>query len=124
MARYRQSVVLVEDDPGMAAALARVLTLAGFEVESFASPEDCVASGSAARAGCLVLDVNLPGISGFELQRRLAQAGSKAPVIFITGQDSLAARQQARHHGAVAYLPKPFAGPALVGAVRQAMQPD
>jgi FixJ family two-component response regulator len=71
-----------------------------------------------------VFDVNLPGLSGFELQRRLAQAGSRAPVIFITGQDSPAARQEARRHGAAAYLPKPFEGRALVGAVRQAVRPD
>ena len=115
-------MVLVEDDDSMRSALERLLDLAGYRVESFAAAENYLASGAAARADCLVCDVNLPGTSGFELVRCLAQAGSAAPVIFITAHDKPAAREEAARLGAAAYLTKPFEGRALVGAVKAAAQ--
>jgi DNA-binding response OmpR family regulator len=115
-----QSVAIVEDDVGMNAALERVLRLAGFKVEAYFSAEEYLASGSAGRTDCLVCDIGLPGISGFELCRCLTHAGPAGPVIFITANDSSEARDQARRCGAAAYLPKPFEGRALVGFVRQA----
>jgi FixJ family two-component response regulator len=120
MADATLTVVVVEDDSGMRSALTRVLEIAGFKVEAFVSAEDCLASGITASADCIVCDVHLPGASGFELGRRLAQGGSRAPVIFITAHDSSAARDEAEQLGAAAYLPKPFEGRALVGAVRDA----
>jgi FixJ family two-component response regulator len=124
MAALTQTVAVVEDDSGMSSALERVLRLAGFSVEVFVSAEAYLLSGGAARAECLVCDVSLPGISGFELRWRLAQAGSTAPIIFITAHDSPEARDEARQLGAAAYLPKPFDGRALVGIVRHATRPS
>jgi FixJ family two-component response regulator len=124
MALLTPIVAVVEDDFGMSSALERVLRLAGFSVEVFASGEAYLLSGSTARAECLVCDVSLPGISGFELRRRIAQAGSTAPIIFITAHDSREARDVARQLGAAAYLPKPFDGRALVDIVRHATRPS
>jgi FixJ family two-component response regulator len=121
MATCAPTVVVVEDDATVRSALARLLEIAGFEVEAFGSAEDCLASGVVASAHCLVCDVHLPGDSGLELCRRLMQAGSKAPVIFITGHDSPTARAEAEHLGAAAYLPKPFEGRALLDAIRSAI---
>ena len=114
------TVVLVEDDLGMRTALARVLEIAGFGVRAFASAELCLASSAPAKADCFVCDVHLPEDSGFDLHRRLLRAGATAPVIFITAQDSPAARKTAEQLGAAAYLAKPFEGRALVSAVREA----
>lgn len=114
------TVVVVEDDDGMRGALARLLKLAGFKVWAFASAEDLLASSVAATADCLLCDVHLPGMSGFEFRRRLVQAGSAVPLIFITAHDSPAARDEAQRLGAAAYLPKPFVGRTLVDAVREA----
>jgi FixJ family two-component response regulator len=74
-----------------------------------------------AAAGCLVLDVRLPGMSGFELYRALRQSGIEPPVIFITAHDEPSAREQAAQAGAVAYLAKPFHGRRLVDAVNRAL---
>ena len=104
----------------MRTALTRVLRIAGLNVASFASAEDCLAAGIPADADCAVCDVRLPGESGFAFARRLAQAGSGFPVIFITAHDSEAARAEAQELGAAAYLPKPFEGHALLRAVREA----
>lgn len=120
MAITTLTVIVVEDDTGMRAALTRLLEIAGCNVASFASAEDCLASGTAAGADCVVCDVHLPGDSGFELHQRLAQAGAAAPVIFITAHDSAVARDRALRLGAAAYLAKPFEGRALVDAVKQA----
>lgn len=117
------AVVVVEDDAGMRSAVARMLGIAGFEVAAFASAEDCLASGAAASADCIVSDVQLPGASGFALCERLAQSGSTAPVIFITAYDSPATRAAAERLGGRAYLRKPFEGRVLVDAVRQATGP-
>jgi FixJ family two-component response regulator len=114
------TVVLVEDDLGMQTALKRVLEIAGFDVQAFISAERCLASSAPASADCFVCDVHLPGDSGFELCRRLAQIGWTAPVIFITARDSPATRVTAEQLGAAAYLAKPFDGRMLVSAVKEA----
>jgi len=122
MAEITGAIVLVEDDGSSRQAYQRVLSAAGFRAEAFASAESLLESGSASRAACLVLDIQLPGLSGLELRRRLARAGSvQPPVIFITGHDAAAAREQAEALGAAAYLTKPFAGRTLVEAVSRAV---
>lgn len=116
------AIVVVEDDDSSRQAYERVLCAAGFRAEAFASAETLLESGAVSRAACLVLDIHLPGLSGFELRRELARAGRvQPPVIFITGHDHAAARAQAEALGAAAYLTKPFAGRALVAAVARAV---
>ena len=115
-----RSVVVVDDDPSMRQALRRLLRLAGYAARAYESAEAFIGDGNAALATCLVLDVQLPGISGFDLRDRLARDGRALPVIFITAYDEPEARQHATRAGAVAYLTKPFAGRDLIDAVMQA----
>jgi len=122
MPEEQGAIVVVEDDYGSRQAFERMLNAAGFRAETFASAESLLESDAADRATCLVLDIHLPGLSGFELRRELVRAGgTQAPVIFITGHDEPAARAQAEALGAAAYLPKPFAGRTLVAAVARAV---
>lgn len=114
-------VVVVEDDEGMSQAIERVLRAGGFVTASFASAEAALEAGGAAASACLVLDIYLPGMSGFELYQRLASAGKRLNAIFITGCDQPHIRREAERLGANAYLPKPFSGEALLDAVRQAI---
>lgn len=115
-------VVIVEDDDSSRQAFERMLAAAGFRVETFATAEMLLESEAAFPAACLVLDIHLPGISGFELRRALVRTGRKQPpVIFITGHDNPAARTQAEALGAAAFLPKPFAGRTLVATVAHAV---
>jgi FixJ family two-component response regulator len=116
----QRPVVIVEDDPSMRQALRRILHVAGYLPLAFESAEALIEDGSAAAAACLILDVQLPGMTGFELRRRLSGEGAPVPVIFITAYDEPEARLQASEAGAVAYLTKPFAGHALIDAVTRA----
>jgi FixJ family two-component response regulator len=116
------AIVVVEDDDGMRRAFERVLSAAGFHAVTFASAETLLHCHAADGAACIVLDIHLPGLSGFELRRELVRTSSgHPPVIFITGHDDRSAREQAAALGAAAFLPKPFAGRVLVEAVTRAL---
>jgi len=114
-------VVLVEDDLGMREALTKVLNASGFRALPFSSAEALLEVSDTADAACFVLDIRLPGLSGFELFRRLKAAGSTAPAIFITAQDDDAGRDLAKRLGAASYLAKPFSGRALLQAIDAAL---
>jgi FixJ family two-component response regulator len=116
-----QTIVVVEDDASMRQALARVLRAGGYEVVTFASAEAALGAGAAPAAACLVLDIRLPGMSGFELCRHLAHRGSQSPVIFITAHDEPALREEAESLGARNFFLKPFSGRLLLDAVAQAL---
>jgi FixJ family two-component response regulator len=118
-----ERILVVEDDRAMREALTRILSVAGFCASGFPSAEALLESGLASGAACLVLDIHLPGISGFELHRRLMNRGFSAPVIFITGVDDEATREKAAKAGADAYLAKPFPGRQLIDAVTAALHP-
>jgi FixJ family two-component response regulator len=117
------TLLVVEDDDGMRHAIERLLDAAGFRVASFSSAEELLSESTASSAACLIFDVHLPGLSGFELRRVLARTGSTPPVIFITADDTPAAREEAGRLRAAAYLPKPFQGRELVAAVSRAVAP-
>lgn len=114
----RKIVAVVDDDASMRIGLERLLQARGFETELFPSAEAFLASASA--ADCLLLDIHLGGMGGFELHRRLSGAGSRLPVIFMTAFDDDAAREEAVSLGCVAYLRKPFAGQLLIDAIADA----
>jgi FixJ family two-component response regulator len=105
-------VAVVDDDEGMRHAMRRVLEMEGFVTEVFGTAEDFLASGAAARAECLVLDIGLPGMSGIELHRRLHSAGHAIPTVFVTAHDP---------KGTDRCLLKPFPAEALVQAVNQSI---
>ena len=113
------TIGVVEDDPSFLRALRRLLSGAGFTVATFASAEEFLASEAAGGTACLVLDVHLGGMSGFDLQQQLATAGRWIPTIFITAHDDSVTRERAR--SGVAYLRKPFREDALVAAIRKAL---
>ena len=115
-------VVLVVDDASMSCALERILRLAGYAPKTFSTAEALLEDKSACEADCLVLDVHLPGLTGFELYKKLG-CGSKAPpVIFITAYDEQESRSHAGTIGAAAYFTKPFSGNDLVAAVGRAIE--
>ena len=118
MPRQRKIVAVVDDDASMRVGLERLLQARGFDTEIFASAEAFL--GAVSTADCLLLDIHLDGMGGFELRRRLSSAGSRLPVIFMTAFDDEATRDEATKLGCVAYLRKPFAGHLLMEAIADA----
>jgi len=112
---------VIDDDAGLLKGVARLLANSGIESRTFASAEALIESGSAQMASCLLLDIHLGGISGIELQRRLAASESKCPVIFMTANDDEATRNEAEDAGCTAYLLKPFARNVLLDAIGKAV---
>src|SRR5215471_21140890 len=116
----RRVVAIVDDDPGMQVSLSDLLGAHGFKTSVFASAEDWLDRGASVGADCMLLDVQLGGISGIELQRRLRDSGSRLPVIFITARDDEATRSQALAAGGVSFLCKPLVTAQLIGAIESA----
>ena len=114
-------IVVVDDDSSMLQALERILRLGVYKTLTYPSAEALLESSSAWRAACLVFDVHLPGLTGFELYEHLARLGTQPPVIFITAYDEPEARDQARAAGAAAFFTKPFSGRELVAAIGRAL---
>lgn len=121
---YRTKVVFViDDDPAMLKSIGLLLDHLGFETELYTSAEAflSVSPFSNTSNSCIVLDIQLGGMSGIELGSRLASANQSLPIIFITGNDNDAVRKTALQQGCVAYLTKPFAAKFLVDAIDQAL---
>ena len=116
-------ISVVDDDPSVRRALRRLLQSAGYIVEAFASGMEFLASNPPGRIACVVLDIRLNGMTGFELQERMVANGTAIPVIFITAHDDVPTRERVQKAGAAAYLPKPFDGAALLAAVESAAGP-
>ncbi len=118
------TVYVVDDDGSTRASLANLLRSVGLAVRTFASAVEFLDSGPPERPGCLVLDVRLPGISGLDLQRRIAAGDSPIPIIFVTGHGDIPMTVEAMKAGAVEFLTKPFRDQALLDAVHQALERD
>jgi FixJ family two-component response regulator len=114
-------VAVIEDDSSFRRALTRLLGLRGFRTEAFASAEEFLRHRKPGSSYCIILDIHLGGMSGFELLAELAASDVSAPIIFITAFDDPATRQRALDAGAAGYLQKPFDEPALLEAIDQAM---
>jgi FixJ family two-component response regulator len=114
-------IAVVEDHEGLRRALERLLQASGHEAMSFACAESLLASEEGRRAACLILDIRLPGLSGFELRERLASEGFDAPVIYVTAHDDPAARQRAAREGAPFFL-KPVSGRELLAAIGRMLE--
>lgn len=115
-------IVLVEDDESMRSALQRLLNAFGFDCDAFVSAESLLASGPGEGAACVVSDLKLPGMSGLELLREMRARGGWPPLILVTAHDAPGLADDVVRRGAAAYLPKPFAGTALVQAVNHVLQ--
>ena len=116
----RNVVYVVDDDAGMLKGIERLLKASGFDTEVFESAEAFYDRADPDSALCIVLDVQLGGMSGIELSRQLAQRGAAPPVIFITANDNDTTRKATRDAGCVAYLPKPFPAKSLIDAIQKA----
>jgi FixJ family two-component response regulator len=114
------TVYVVDDDESIRRALKRLLRSAGYHAVTFNSAEDFMETTSGRGEGCLVLDIRLPGMTGLDLQAKLAALGGKYPVIFMTAHDNPQWREMAKKAGAVAYLRKPFDEESLLNAIRLA----
>jgi DNA-binding NtrC family response regulator len=112
-------VCVVDDDPYVREAVENLLRSEGFEVETFASAQRFMARARMEPPACLILDVNLPGLSGLDLQQELVDAGIPIPIIFLTGHGSIPMSVRAMKAGAMEFLTKPFSAHDLISAIQQ-----
>lgn len=117
-------VYVVDDDVSIHEALSSLIRLSGLQVETFASGTDFLSHQRPDMASCLILDVCLPDESGLDLQRRLADAGDRIPIIFVTGRGDIPMSVRAMKAGAAEFLQKPFREQDLLDAIRQALERD
>ena len=113
---------VVDDDASILRALQRLLGAAGFTVQTFRSGEELLASQQLDRIQCLVLDVHLAGLSGFDVQERLAEDHRAIPIVFITAHDDASTRERAGRTRASQYLRKPFDEHSLIAAIQTAVR--
>jgi FixJ family two-component response regulator len=117
------TVFVIDDDQSIREALKTLIRSVGLRVKTFASAQEFLQC-CAGMPGCLVLDVRLPGLSGLDLQREMADANIYTPIIFITGYPDVPMTVQAMKAGAVEFLTKPFREQDLLDAIRQALDRD
>ena len=117
-------VFVVDDDASIRDSLRRLITSVGFKVEVFPSARAFLGARRPEVAGCLVLDVRLPGLSGLDLQRELAATNAELPIIFLTGHGDIPMSVRAMKAGAVEFLTKPFREQELLDAIRSAIERD
>jgi FixJ family two-component response regulator len=115
-------IAIVDDDRLIRRSLERLLKSAGLTAKSFDSAEDYLDVGDHNGICCIILDIGLPGMSGFELHRRLAAEPNRLPVVFISAHDEPDVEDQATQAGAIAFLRKPFEDNALLNAVQTGME--
>src|SRR4030088_3763259 len=116
---------IVDDDPEVRRALARLLRSAGYTTRSFGSASEFLVSGEARLcAGCIILDLAMPGLNGLELQQCLAESGCHRPIIFLTGNGDISKTVRAMKAGAVNFLTKPVNDLELLAAVEEALRVD
>jgi FixJ family two-component response regulator len=118
------TVFLVDDEPQLLRALARLLREDGWQTASYESAEAFLAQWDASMPGCLVLDVTMPGLDGLALQRHLAETAPTLPIVFLTAHGDIPMSVRAVKAGAVDFLTKPVAAEVLLAAVRTAVAQD
>ena len=124
MNEHDSVVFLVDDDPSFRRSCERLLRIAGYRVESFRSAQQFLERGTPDIAACLVTDLRMPGMNGFDLQTVLANAGWEIPLIFVTGHGDVPASVRAMKAGAIEFLTKPFQERELLAAVAEALRVD
>jgi FixJ family two-component response regulator len=122
MTKPPPTVYVVDDDPAVLKSLDRLLRAASFQPETFGSAQEFIAQHQADAPGCLVLDVNMPGFTGLDLQQWLARAQDPLPIIFITGYGDVPTSVQAMKAGAVDFLTKPVDEQTLLRAIEDALR--
>ena len=118
------TVFVIDDDASVRASIQGLLKSASLRSASFGTAEEFLRSKPPDGPSCLVLDVSLPGVNGLDLQRELADAGVRIPIIFITGHGDIPMSVKAMKSGAVEFLTKPFQDQDLLDAIHQALERD
>jgi FixJ family two-component response regulator len=119
-----ETVFIVDDDPSICEGLCNLLESVGMKAEHFPSTEAFFAQWNSARAGCLVLDVRLPGMNGVEFQEKLLRTGRSIPIVFMTAHGDIPMVRKVMKAGAIEFLTKPFQKHELLNAVEQAFAVD
>lgn len=117
-----QMIAIVDDDESVRSAIHGLLKSAGLKTQLFASAEEFLRSGQHGETACLISDIRMPGMSGLELQAKLAEEECCIPIIFITAYGDTRMRMQALRAGAVEFLGKPFDDQTLLDTVRAALE--
>jgi FixJ family two-component response regulator len=117
-------VFVVDDDASVREALGRLIRSAGLRVEAFASAEAFLNRARTDAPSCLVLDVQLPDLSGLDLQRRMVDANNEMPIVFITGHGDIPTTVRAMKAGAIEFLTKPLVEGDVLESIRQAIARD
>jgi len=116
-----QMVFLIDDEPSVLKALARVIGATGYRTASFSSPQSFLEQYEPAARGCIVLDVSMPGFTGLELQQALIEKNCSLPIVFLTARGDIPTSVRAMKHGAVDFLTKPVDDNDLIAAVDRAL---
>lgn len=122
MSEREPLVAVVDDEDDVRQALRRLLRSAGFDVLAYGSGSEFLRHAAGSNPDCVVLDLRMPGSSGFDVQRQLIEQHLDIPVVVVTGNESSDSRQQAMDNGAAAYLCKPVDADTLIDAVIQAIE--
>ena len=118
------TIFVVDDDDAVRTSLRLLLKSVGLPVETFGAAQEFLDAFDAERAGCLVLDIRMPGMSGLELQQRLNEMHAITPIVFITGHGDVPMAVEAMQHGAVDFIQKPFRDQDLIDRINQALEKD
>jgi two-component system, LuxR family, response regulator FixJ len=119
-----QIVYIVDDDPAIQFAMQALMESVDLPHAIFASADDFLQNESQQRAGCLILDIRMPGLGGLELQEELIARGNSLPIIFITGHGDVPMAVEAMQKGAIDFIQKPFRDQELLDRIRDALQTD
>ena len=115
-------IAIIDDDEALREALGSLMKAAGFVAKTFASAEEFLACDDCDDTACLILDVRLPGMSGIDLQRRLAESNRRLPIIFVTAHGDASLRDSLMRAGAAAFLYKPVRSDALLKEIQTALE--
>ena len=118
------TIFIIDDDPSVRKGLTRLVTASGMNTESFASAREFLDSGNLDSPGCIILDVQMPGMTGPELQEELGNTSYGLPIIFLSAHGDVPTTASAMKKGAVDFLTKPVDGPQLLEAIRLSLEKD
>jgi FixJ family two-component response regulator len=124
LSQPRPVVAIVDDDASVREGLCSLVRSAGWRAETFASADEFLARARAKAPNCLILDLQLAGLSGLDLQKRMAEVNLETPIVFLTGHGDIPASVQAMKAGAVEFLTKPVDEQNLLGAIEDAIERD
>jgi len=117
-------IAIVDDDPSVRQGLQRLIRSAGWKPETFGSAQEFLDRRRTETPSCLVLDLQLPGLSGLDLQKQMAEAGLETPIVFLTGHGDIPASVKAMKAGAIEFLTKPVDEEDLLRAIQEAIERD